>query len=71
MCTKYFADGDVHKYFNPYGSPFDAFINYMNVLTDFESRVRAHTSRMHSVPAPARRTRRPAIGSALQKFPFE
>ncbi len=35
MCTKFFADGDVHKYFNPYGSPFDAFINYMNVLSDF------------------------------------
>lgn len=35
MCTKFFADGDVHKYFNPYGSPYDAFINYMNVLTDF------------------------------------
>ncbi len=36
MCTKWFADGDVHKYFNPYGSPYDAYINYMNVLADFE-----------------------------------
>lgn len=35
MCTKFFADGDVHKYFNHYPSPYDAFINYMNVLTDF------------------------------------
>jgi alpha-amylase len=32
MCTKYFADGDVHKYFNPYGSPYDSYINFMNVL---------------------------------------
>ena len=39
MCTKWFSDGDVHKYFNPYGSPYDAFINYMNVLSDFEIRV--------------------------------
>lgn len=39
MCTKYFSDGDVHKYFNPYGSPFDAYINYMNVLSDFILRV--------------------------------
>ncbi len=39
MCTKYFSDGDVHKYFNPYDSPYDAFINYMNVLTDFSMRV--------------------------------
>jgi len=39
MCTKYFADGDVHKYFNPYNSPYEAFINYMNVFSDFEARV--------------------------------
>jgi len=32
MCTKYFADGDVHKYFNPYDSPYDSYINFMNVL---------------------------------------
>lgn len=40
MCTKYFADGDVHKYFNHYGSPYEAYINYMNVLSDFEMRLR-------------------------------
>ena len=39
MCTKWFSDGDVHKYFNPYDSPYDAFINYMNVLSDFIMRV--------------------------------
>ena len=39
MCTKYFADGNVHKYFNPYDSPYLAFINFMNVLSDFEQRV--------------------------------
>ena len=37
MCTKWFADGDVHAYFSPYASPYDAFINYMNVLKDFRS----------------------------------
>ncbi len=37
MCTKWFADGDVHAYFSPYSSPYDAFINYMNVLRDFKS----------------------------------
>jgi len=35
MCTKYLADGDVHKHFNPYASPYDAYINYMNILDDF------------------------------------
>ncbi len=39
MCTKWFSDGDVHKYFNPYSSPYDAFINYMNVLSDLVNRV--------------------------------
>ncbi|MBN2638950.1 MAG: polysaccharide deacetylase family protein [Bacteroidales bacterium] len=41
MCTKFFSDGDVHMYFNPYGSPYEAFINYMNVLSDFTLRVKA------------------------------
>lgn len=35
MCTKWFADGDVHAYFSPYDSPYEAFVNYMNVLRDF------------------------------------
>jgi alpha-amylase len=39
MCTKYFADGDVHKYFNPYESPYDAFITFMNVLNDIQLRL--------------------------------
>ncbi len=36
MCTKWFSDGDVHKYFNPYGSPYDAYANYINVVKDLE-----------------------------------
>lgn len=35
MCTKYAADGDVHKYFNPYHNPYDAYINYQNIVSDF------------------------------------
>jgi alpha-amylase len=38
MCTKYFADGDVHKYFNPYYSPYDSYINFMNVLNNLNGR---------------------------------
>jgi len=41
MCTKWFADGDVHKYFNPYESPYDAYINYMNILDGIRSRIPA------------------------------
>ena len=40
MCTKYFADGDVHKYFNPYESPYDSYINFMNVLDNLRARLR-------------------------------
>ncbi len=40
MCTKWFSDGDVHKYFNPYDSPYDAFISYMNVLKDLKTRIK-------------------------------
>lgn len=39
MSTKWFSDGEVHAYFNPYKDPYDAFINYMNVLSDFALRV--------------------------------
>jgi alpha-amylase len=40
MSTKWFSDGEVHKYFNPYETPYDAFINYMNVMSDFLLRVK-------------------------------
>lgn len=39
MCTKWFSDGDVHKYFNPYDTPYEAFINFMNILSDFTIRI--------------------------------
>ncbi len=41
MCTKFFSDGAIHKYFNPYDTPYEAFVNYMNVLSDFLLRVKA------------------------------
>lgn len=39
MCTKWFADGDVHAYFSPYESPYDAHIAYMNALADLRLRL--------------------------------
>ena len=41
MCTKWFADGDVHAYFNPYESPYDAYRYFMNALTDLRLRVQS------------------------------
>lgn len=41
MCTKYFADGMVHTYFNPYDSPYDSYINFMNVVDNLRTRIAA------------------------------
>jgi alpha-amylase len=40
MCTKWSNDGDVHAYFSPYQSPYDAYIAFMNALSDLQLRVR-------------------------------
>lgn len=37
-CTKFWADGDIHKYFSPYDSPYVAFINYMNAIEDLKTK---------------------------------
>lgn len=39
MCTKWFNDGDVHKYFSPYETPYEAYIAFMNVLQDLQFRL--------------------------------
>ncbi len=40
LCTKWFNDGDVHKYFNAFDSPYEAFISYMNILNHFEQKIK-------------------------------
>lgn len=42
MCTKWFTDGDVHAYFSPYDSPYDAFLYFMNALRDIRYRLMAY-----------------------------
>ena len=39
MCTKHWEDGSVHRYFSPYDSPYDAYINFMNVLDNVRTRL--------------------------------
>ncbi|MCE5186787.1 MAG: glycoside hydrolase family 57 protein [Planctomycetaceae bacterium] len=51
MCTKHFSDGDVHKYFNPYESPYDSYINFMNVLDHLNSRCVSVCQRKEHAPA--------------------
>jgi alpha-amylase len=42
MCTKWFTDGDVHAYFSPYESPYDAFLYFINVVRDVRWRLHEH-----------------------------
>lgn len=42
MCTKWFTDGDVHAYFSPYDSPYEAFLYFMNALRDIRFRLMEH-----------------------------
>ena len=39
LCTKWSEDGDVHKYFSPYDSPYDGYVYLMNVLNDLSERL--------------------------------
>ena len=39
MCTKWFNDGDIHAYFSPYETPYEAYINFMNVFHDIKFRL--------------------------------
>lgn len=36
MCIKYSHDGDVHKYFSPYDSPYDAYLDHRSAVEAFE-----------------------------------
>ena len=54
MATKWFSDGDVHSYFNPYDSAYNAFINYMNVLSDFANELDLALAEQ-AAPAPAKK----------------
>lgn len=39
MCTKWFNDGDIHAYFSPYDTPYEAFTNFMNSYHDLRYRL--------------------------------
>ena len=48
MCTKFWNDGDVHAYFSPYKSPYDAFLYFMDAVNDMKYRLRNVTELMPS-----------------------
>jgi len=56
MCTKWFSDGDVHKYFSPYATPHDAFISFMNVFDDLAREVRRELAALPPVASTGSRS---------------
>jgi alpha-amylase len=57
MCTKFFNDGDVHKYFSPYHSPYDAFIFFQNAANQLQWAVKQRLAEI----APRAPKRRPTV----------
>lgn len=51
MSTKGSADGKVHAYFSHYDTPYEAFINYMNVLKDLRMKAIKQTEQSKSKAA--------------------
>lgn len=39
MCTKWWSDGDIHAYFSPYDTPYEAYVNFMNAYHDVRYRL--------------------------------
>jgi alpha-amylase len=68
MSTKYFSDQAVHNYFNPYDSPYDAFINYMNILSDFILRLEKKTKRMKYKGIPVDELAGPPLDEAIETY---
>lgn len=68
MSTKFFADQSVHNYFNPYNSPYDAFINYMNILSDFIIRLEKKTRRVVYKGIPVEELSGEALDDAISDY---
>ena len=68
MCTKFFADQAVHNYFNPYESPYDAFINYMNALSDFSLRLEKSINRIKYQDIPLDDLKGEMLDSAISEY---
>ncbi len=52
MCTKYWADGDVHKYFSPYETPLEAYNYFNNACAHLELILNSNT---HNLSRPIKR----------------
>jgi alpha-amylase len=68
MCTKWFSDGDVHKYFNPYDTPYEGFIVFMNALNDLAIRIRDFNKKKEELYLSEERVAAPAIKKTVVHF---
>lgn len=66
MCTKYWSDGDVHKYFSPYDSPYEAYRRYSHALEDLRMRVKNIGQKTQNVPAQKTRARPTTASTSLR-----
>jgi len=57
MCTKFWNDGDVHKYFSPFDSPYDAYMFFMNVFSDFECTLKSRLKTLKAKNKPRARVK--------------
>lgn len=64
MCTKWSNDGDVHAYFSPYQSPYDAYVAFMNALSDLQLRVQ------HAVTEKRTQAERVDVTDKMQRLSF-
>ena len=62
MATKDHSDGAVHAYFSAYGSPYDAFVRFMNIAEDVEQRARTITQRKASTKGEPAVAPAPTVG---------
>lgn len=69
MCTKMFSDGAIHKYFTPYDTPYEAFINYMNVLSDFIVRVDEGCGKQKEEKKEKTEEKKPEVAPKAEKAP--
>ena len=66
MCTKWSDDGDVHAYFSPYQSPYDAYIAFMNALSDLQLRV-SHSLTLQEARAKERALKKEKLAATLEE----
>jgi len=49
MCTKWWGDGDVHKYFSPFSTPHDGFINIVSAISDIKVRIAKELGKIEAI----------------------